>query len=427
MKFKKQGKSGISSLKNIRQYFSDHPIFIKAAMILAAAIVCSVLLYCRDNSKEIDRNEKGQEVIERGGNTTEEKSQDLKVKIGDMEEEITVTVSGKAYKAEELPEIFAKQEETLRKLILGENKSLDEVRSDLNLVSEIPDTGISVSWESDKNDVVNSMGRIKEEEIAETGELAKLTAVMSYGEAQASHEFYVRVLPQEFTEEEKILESLEEEIKAADEETKTGKYMILPQEVNGEKIKWSYGTDKGAFAILILGVGAAVMLFVSEDQNRKEAQKKKINQMKIDYPQIINKFNLYLSAGMTVNIAWNRIVSDYRKNKMRMGERYAYEEMLYTLHQIQAGTPEGECYENFGMRCQTSAYKKFGIMLSQNLRKGSKGLTELLAREAEEAFEDRKNLAKRLGEEAGTKLMIPMFVMLAIVFVIVLVPAFFSI
>ena len=67
------------------------------------------------------------------------------------------------------------------------------------------------------------------------------------------------------------------------------------------------------------------------------------------------------------------------------------------------------------------------MLLSQNLRKGSKGLTDILEREAADAFEDRKKLAKKLGEEAGTKLMIPLFMMLAIVFAIVTVPAFFSI
>ena len=64
---------------------------------------------------------------------------------------------------------------------------------------------------------------------------------------------------------------------------------------------------------------------------------------------------------------------------------------------------------------------------SQNLRKGTRGLTELLEREAEDAFEQRKNLAKQAGEEAGTKFMIPLFFMLIIVFAIVIVPAFFSI
>lgn len=88
---------------------------------------------------------------------------------------------------------------------------------------------------------------------------------------------------------------------------------------------------------------------------------------------------------------------------------------------------QSECYEAFGRRCESPVYRKFGMLLSQNLRKGTKGLTNLLQREAQEAFEERKNMAKKLGEEAGTKLMIPLFLMLAVVFVIVTVPAFLTI
>jgi hypothetical protein len=43
-----------------------------------------------------------------------------------------------------------------------------------------------------------------------------------------------------------------------------------------------------------------------------------------------------------------------------------------------------------------------------------------------EAFEERKEAAKRLGEEAATKLLIPMMIMLIIVFLMILVPAFWS-
>ena len=35
--------------------------------------------------------------------------------------------------------------------------------------------------------------------------------------------------------------------------------------------------------------------------------------MQIDYPHIINKFNLYIGAGMTVRKAWFRIAQDYEK------------------------------------------------------------------------------------------------------------------
>ncbi len=53
-------------------------------------------------------------------------------------------------------------------------------------------------------------------------------------------------------------------------------------------------------------------------------------------------------------------------------------------------------------------------------------MTEILRREAMQAFEERKALAKIQGEEAGTKLLLPMFLMLAIVLVMVIIPAFLS-
>ena len=42
---------------------------------------------------------------------------------------------------------------------------------------------------------------------------------------------------------------------------------------------------------------------------------------------------------------------------------------------------------------------KFGALLAQNLKKGTKGMTDLLRNESDQAFENRKSRAKRLGEE----------------------------
>ncbi len=42
------------------------------------------------------------------------------------------------------------------------------------------------------------------------------------------------------------------------------------------------------------------------------------------------------------------------------------------------------------------------------------------------AFEQRKNMAKRLGEEAGTKLLFPLFLMLGVVMAMIVLPAFLS-
>lgn len=412
--------------ERIKKRISENPVYLKAGILAAASLICFVCVYIWDNSRAIQTNENGEKILERDENGKDQ-TRDMKVWIGDKEEEMKVSVSGRKYNAEELKEAFTDAGEEIETLILGENESLDEVRQDLDLITEIPGTGISVSWQLDRYDVIDSRGCILEDDVAQEGTVVKLTAVLSYDGEKASHEFYIRVFPPVLSSEEKLMEDVESSVTQADEETRTENYMVLPDQVNGEVLQWEYGTETRAGAILILGVGAAFMFIVSDGQRKKEEEKKQIRQMKLDYPKIVNKFNLYIRAGMTIRRAWFMIVRDYEKKRSGKDGRKAYDEMVYAMHQIRGGIPEGECYEKYGMRCNVSSYRKFGTLLSQNLRKGSGGLTEILGREAEEAFEDRKNLAKKLGEEAGTKLMIPMFLMLIIVFAIVIIPAFFSI
>ena len=146
-----------------------------------------------------------------------------------------------------------------------------------------------------------------------------------------------------------------------------------------------------------------------------------------DYPDIISKLTLLLGTGMTVKQVWTKMVQNYEEQKERSGERAAYEEMCVTYHEMQSGVSEAEAYARFGKRCGIGLYMKFGALLSQNLRKGSKGLCELLGMESIQAWENRKSTAKRQGEEASTKLLLPMFGMLAVVMIMVIVPAFLSI
>lgn len=60
----------------------------------------------------------------------------------------------------------------------------------------------------------------------------------------------------------------------------------------------------------------------------------------------------------------------------------------------------------------------------QNLKRGNSTLLERLREEADKAGEERLMHSRRLGEEAGTKLLVPMVLMLAVVMVMIMVPAF---
>ena len=122
-----------------------------------------------------------------------------------------------------------------------------------------------------------------------------------------------------------------------------------------------------------------------------------------------------------------RLAQEYEEQRKKTGERrYAYEEICIIINEIQDGTPDIPAVEQFGKRCGIQPYLRFASIISQNLRKGSQGLIEILEQEALEAFDQRKQQALRMGETASTKLLFPMMIMLGLVMGIIMVPAFMS-
>jgi hypothetical protein len=144
----------------------------------------------------------------------------------------------------------------------------------------------------------------------------------------------------------------------------------------------------------------------------------------LDYPEIVSRLSLYMGAGISTRKAWERIVDNYEKKGKPDAQRHAaYEEMRVALHEMQSGVAESVAYERFGSRCRMPAYLKLGTLLSQNLRKGTRNLAGLLKEESREAFESRKALAKRMGEECESKLLLPMIMMLLTILIVIMYPA----
>ena len=83
-------------------------------------------------------------------------------------------------------------------------------------------------------------------------------------------------------------------------------------------------------------------------------------------------------------------------------------------------------YERFGIRCNLVEYRTLSTLLIQNLKKGSSRFLPSLEEECRQAFQERKRRALIAGEEAGTKLLAPMILMLLVVLMILMVPSFLS-
>lgn len=399
----------------------------KMFLIFLVTTGVAFLVFMEDNGKKILQDEHGQSILQRNEPGMGSREEELEVQIGDVKESVTVKVSEEKYTKEELGNVFAETAKKLETLILGENKSLDEVRSDLDLITEMPETGIRISWELDNYEVMDQQGKLRQDVLDESGVLLKLDAVLSYGDETFYHTFFAHVYPRKLTRPERWIQNLKKETERLDKEQATNKKMLLPTSVDGQPVTWKYVTDYRALGLLFLGSVLAILFYAAEGQKEKEEEKARKKQMELDYPQLISCFTLYLGAGLPVRNAWIKIVQSYEEGEKPNGRREVYEEMAYTMHEISSGASESECYERFGERCGLTKYRKFGTLLSQNLKKGSRGIAELLKQEAFQAFEERKDFAKKLGEEAGTKMLAPMFLMLGVVLVIIVVPAFFSV
>ena len=165
---------------------------------------------------------------------------------------------------------------------------------------------------------------------------------------------------------------------------------------------------------------------MKKQEQRKEQERRE--QLLKQYPDMVSKISLLLGAGMTLSSAWERIVLNYQRKleQQHTKPEEVYEQMLAAYREMQDGVGELKVYERFGERCNTPQYRKFSMLVTQNLRKGAAGLRQSLEKEVADAFALRKNLAKKAGEEAGTKILLPMMLMLCIVMVIILVPAFLT-
>jgi tight adherence protein C len=175
--------------------------------------------------------------------------------------------------------------------------------------------------------------------------------------------------------------------------------------------------DKPDASYVIFSSAVLLIVFYVADRELDERIKKRNFYIQYDFPDFLNKLVLLINAGMTVPKAWEKIVSD-RKNMTPL-----YEELNITYLEIKNGKPEMAAYEDFARRCRVKEITKFIAVVIQNLRKGNGEMVPLLKLQSNECWELRKSMAKRLGEEASTKLVLPLMIMFIGILVIVILPA----
>lgn len=360
-------------------------------------------------------------LLEREGELGEDQTVSVLADAEGQKEEISVPVPKKQYTKKQLRQKFKEAEEFVKQQYLGENISAEEISRPLNLVKHIPGSAVSVKWRLGNDGFIGEDGSVNNGALEENTQ-TEIIAEFSYGEEKESVAMMLTILPRQKTQEEQYWEKWQRQLELNQEESQTKQYLKLPDNIEGKKVQ--YSEENIPLPYVVTGIVLflpVIVLFLAEENLKKKIEERE-KELRFDYPEFVEQFVLLIGAGLNIRGAWQKITEDY----VRVGKqkRYVHEEMLVSVRDMEHGMSEARAYELFGKRTGLLQYMKFCTLIVQNLRKGSDDLLRVLDYEAADAFRERKENAKALGEEAGTKLLLPMMLMLVVVFALILYAAF---
>jgi len=360
--------------------------------------------------------------LTRAGYGKGQTSYQLDVEYDGTGETVEIVLDPQKHTEQEILDIFSDSYDAVIKEMLSDNTSLQDIHSPLNLIGSYGQ--IRIHWDIEDVSLINYNGELSGS-IGENEHLpVSIYATFTMEDTSQTFSIPLVLTAQTPSDNEKlageIMDSIARNNSAYDPE------VTLPDSINGRALEFRKTKSNTAQILLILGViGAAAVFLLYDKRLEKEADKRR-DEMTGDFSEIVFKLSLLYEAGLSIFRSWERIVTEYEASGQTQSH-YAYREMRYTLDQIRNGRSEAESYGQFGKRCGLHQYIRLGNILEQNLQKGAKGMKTLLRQEAQDSFEERKRLARRKGEEASTKLLIPMIMMLVVVMAVIAVPAVLSI
>lgn len=339
---------------------------------------------------------------------------------------VTLQVNPVALSEEDAAVLFAAVEEALPEMIRGENPSLEEVSTSLELVYSYQ--GVTIDWNSSNPLVINQYGDlcIENIEIPAEGVRVFLYALLEMESYQKLVSYEVLVKQREMTETERNTAGYLKRLQELEENSRSQRVVELPEEWNGIPLSYELVNSRGetiwhiAMFGMCLALCTAYWITKAPDRKLKERNK----QLQIDYAGIVSRMSALLCAGYPVRSAWHRIAEEYRqrKNEKKRTMRYAYEELCLADAQIAMGQNEITVYHAFAKRCQQYDYERFAEILENDIVHGRRD-KGLLQAEVLRAQEKRRNSALIQAQQAETKLLLPLLMMFAVVLAVLFVPA----
>lgn len=325
------------------------------------------------------------------------------------------------YTEAEVEKLYEELVERMNKEIKKEVVYGNEEKEAMVLPSEVEGYPFVLSWTSDRPEILDAVGKFGETEPNPgVAVVVTLTVIFRYLDFERSASWLVKVHSPKIGEQEQWRRAVQASLLREEKNSAYDSTLALPREIDGEPVTWREKRENPAGTVLLLTVLCAALILWSRQRKIGEQAARRDAGLEEEYCTLVTRLVLYLGAGMTVKGAWQKTA----QARWGKGRSYACEEMRLVCRELESGAYESACYEKFGWRCGRQEYIKLGALLAQNIKKGNSALLQSLRQEVKTVREQQKHIVRRKGEEASTKLLGPMLLLLGMILIIIMVPAF---
>lgn len=406
--------------KRTKEFFLKQGKIMIAELVIGILLLSVLILYqiFLPDYILLDRNSFGQGA----------KQVQLFLQKDNKKKKITYKLNEQKISSKEVQKEYQRFFKKLKKEIVGRNLSLREVSTPLNLPEYIKDYPFRVTYKFMEDGYIQLDGTLNE---AAQSKLKKgekyntyIVATACYQKYRASYKYKISIIPQQSSTKTGIFYQVQQYLRKEEKKSLNNRYIKVPSSYKGIKIQKAQNENLVPVIIVLFFVISLFIPIHNYLKLKEEAQKCQKEAEK-DFPVIVYLLTLYMGAGLSFLSAVKRIGYGYRIQKEldNRKKKYAFEKILLMEQQMNNGISQKEACQIWGMQFKGDLYQKLSLILIQSFTKGSKEATMLMEIEEREAFRKRVDRAKKEGEEASTKLLFPMILLLGQVMLLVMYPA----
>ena len=400
--------------------------FLKQGKILLAEVIIGVLLvilfilyqFFSSDYILLDRNSFGQG----------RKEVQLSLKKENKRRKITYKLDERRLTSEECRKVYRSFFNQLKKEMAGRNPSLGKVSTSLNLPENIDGYPFEIVYEFPEDGYMHLDGTLNEEMQSKlkAGEKYNtyITVTARYRDYKDSRKYRISIIPRKPSLKTGLFYEVKNYLKAEEKRNPYENYVKVPSSYKEVRIqeKQDGSTVPGIVVLFMI-----ICLFIPVHNYlkvREEAEKCQKGAER-DFPVIVHLLTLYMGAGLSFFSVVKRIGNSYRHQKEsdNIQKKYAFETILLMEQHMNNGMSQKEACQIWGTQFKTDMYQKLSLILIQSFTKGSREAAMLMEMEEREAFRKRVDRAKKEGEEASTRLLFPMILLLGQVMLLVMYPA----